>query len=303
MPTPSSVERLAREHSIEGARWRSGPGDFALLEIETGCCRAVLTPDGGQLCEWSPAGEREPVVFRSPHAAFVHGKAIRGGVPICFPWFGDHPTDRAKPAHGFARTREWQVAGLSRAEDDVRVRFRLAADETTRALWDAEFEADLEIVLGATATLRFELENRGSRPLDAEVALHTYLGVSHVEEIRIHGLERTRFLDKVDGGREKRQAGVPLTIRGEVDRVFLDTPTCVEVEDPGLARRIRIEKSGSLATVVWNPGAEKGARMGDVGGAWSRFVCVETAACGPHALHLPPGARATVTSRISVAPL
>jgi glucose-6-phosphate 1-epimerase len=298
-----SLDVLSRRFSPTGAVWRRGPGDLPFLDVETPRCRAVLTPYGGQLCEWTPAPRTEPVVWRSPRAVYAEGKAIRGGVPICFPWFGNHPSDAKRPAHGFARTRAWEIVEVADDDDDVVVRFRLVDDAATRSLWDATFAAGLEIALGSTLSLRFDVENRGRGPITAEVALHAYFGVGDVERIRIHGLERTRFLDKVDGGVERRQGDESLAIVGEVDRVFLDTPVACEIEDPVLDRRIRIEKSGSLATVVWNPGPEKAAAMADVGDAWPRFVCVETACCGPHALRLEPGERHAVEARISVADL
>jgi glucose-6-phosphate 1-epimerase len=295
-------ERLAADVSAAGARWIRGPGDLPFLAIDNERCRALFTPYGGQLCEWAPAAQAEPVVLRSPHAIHARGKAIRGGVPICFPWFGDHPRDRGKPAHGFARTREWQVAEVVIAEGGaIVVRMHLDADAETRALWRADFAAELAITLGESLALRFAVDDRGADAIELEVALHAYFGVGDVEAIRLHGLTSTRFVDKVDGGTEKTQGAEPLAIRGEVDRVFLGTSAPCEIEDPVLGRRIRIEKSGSLATVVWNPGAAKARTMADVGDAWPRFVCVETACVGPHAVRLEPGGRHVVEARVSVA--
>ncbi len=296
------LDVLARNFSADGARWESGPGGLPFLVVETNRCRARLTPYGGQLCEWTPAGQSTPVLFLSPRSAFAIGKAIRGGVPICFPWFGNHPSDTTKPAHGFARTRAWDVARVSRESDgDVRVALRLGSSTETRALWNAEFDASLRLSLGGALAMTFEVENTGRDEIAYEIALHSYFTVGDVERIRIHGLENTRFIDKVDGFREKIHGAEPLVLSGETDRVFLGTASTCVIEDPSLGRHVRIEKSGSLATVVWNPWREKAQAMADVGSdAWRDFVCVETANAGPHAVRLAAGARHATTARVSV---
>ena len=285
----------------EGVGWESGPGGVAFLVIGTERCHARLTPYGAQVCEWTPAGQQASALFLSPRATFAVGTSIRGGIPVCFPWFAAHPSDPTKPAHGFARTRIWEVAEVNRdGAGDVRAVLRLTSDAGTRAHWPFEFAASLTVTLGPSLAMTFEVENTGAGEAAYESALHTYLAVGDVETIRIHGLERTRFIDKVDGMRETRSDAAPLTLAGEIDRVFLDTRAPCTVEDPVLQRRIRVEKSHSLATVVWNPGAEKARAVSDIGDAWRRFVCVETANCGPHAVRLAPRARHAMTARIDV---
>jgi glucose-6-phosphate 1-epimerase len=279
-----------------------GPGGLAFLVVDTDRCRARLTTYGAQVCEWTPAGQRSAVLFLSPRAVFAPGKAIRGGVPLCFPWFAGHPTDPSKPSHGFARTRTWRVGDTTRDDaGDTRIALHLAPDEATRALWDAAFAATLTVTLGASLALRFEAENTGGAPIAYEIALHTYLAVGDVERARIRGLERTRYIDKVAGGRETTSGAEPLAFTGDTDRVFLDTAAACEVDDPVLGRRVIVEKQGSPVTVVWNPGREKGEGVPDIGEAWRHFVCVEAAACGPHAVHLAPGARHAIGTRIRVA--
>jgi glucose-6-phosphate 1-epimerase len=288
----------------EGVAWERGAGALPFLLIQTDRCRARLTPYGGQLCEWAPVGQAAPVLFLSPRSEFAAGRAIRGGVPICFPWFGAHPSDPTKPAHGFARVRTWQVADISRDHAEVRVALSLASDAGTRALWNAAFAASLTVSLGERLEMTAEIENTGDGIIAYELALHTYLAVGDVAAIRIRGLEGTRFVDKADGMKEKIGGAEPLAIVGETDRVYLDTTATCTVDDPVLRRRIRIAKQHALATVVWNPGPDKARSMPDIGEeTWRRFVCLETANCGPHAVRLPPGARHTISARIDVAPV
>jgi D-hexose-6-phosphate mutarotase len=280
-----------------------GPGGLPFLDVETPRCRARITSHGAQLCEWTPAGQSSPVVFLSPRAVFARDKAIRGGVPVCFPWFGAHPTDPAKPQHGFARTHAWQVESAGQdGQGDTRVVFRLVSGADTKALWDADFVARLTVVPGATLEMSLEVENASDQPFVYEAALHAYLAIGDIARVSVHGLENTRFLDKTDGQREKRSGDAPLVFDGEVDRTFLDTTASCTVDDPVLGRQIRIDKTRSQATVVWNPGSAKGRAMADLGDAWNRFVCVETANCGPHAIRLAPGACHTMTSRITATP-
>lgn len=289
---------------MDGVVWTDGPGGLPFLRVETDRCRARLTSYGAQLCEWMPAGE-SPVLYVSPHAMFAAGTAIRGGVPISFPWFASHPTAPSKPAHGFARTRTWEVIAVTReTTGDVRVVQRLEADDHTRALWGSTFTVSLTVSLGATLAMTVEVENVGHEAIAYELALHTYLAVGDVEAVSIRGLEGARFVDKVDGGKDKVAGHEPLRIVGETDRVFLDTTATCVVDDPVLARRLRVEKRGSHATVVWNPGCDRARTMRDIGeDGWRGFVCVETANVGPHAMRLAPGTSSAMTAQIEVMPL
>ncbi len=272
------------------------------LVFDTSRCRARVTAYGAQVCEWTPAGQASPVLFLSPRAVFARGTAIRGGVPLCFPWFGPHPTDPAKPAHGFARTSEWLLEEKAEGADGVvRLVFRLGTTAATRALWDADFVARLRITLDTRLQVALEVENSGAAAFVYQAALHNYLRVGDAAKTRVHGLEKTTFLDRTEGLRERVSGDGPLVFDGEVDRTFVNTTVSCTVDDPVLGRRIRVDKQGSATTVAWNPGEAKGKAMADLGEAWKHFVCVETANAGPNAVHLAPGARHTMTTIIGVA--
>jgi len=299
---PQPFDVLARDWIAPGARWERGPGDLPFLAVTTESCRARLTAYGAHLCEWTPAAHAPPVLFVSPRSAFAPGTAIRGGVPVCFPWFANHPTDPGKPSHGFARTRPWDVVRVTRDEGAGLVaELRLASDDRTRALWDAEFDARLTIALGSSLAMTFEVVNLGDREIAYEAALHSYFTVGDVERIAIGGLEGAAFIDKVDGMKRKVHGVAPLALTGETDRVFLDTAATCVIDDAELGRRIHVAKSGSMATVVWNPWRTRAETIADVGAdVWRRFVCVETANCGVHAIRLAPGARHTMAARVHV---
>lgn len=313
--TSQTLDDLNAHHTVAGAVWVAGPGG-PILEVNNEQCEARVSAYAAHVATWNPkiAGPDgralpRPGLFCSPKTLWGGGKAIRGGVPVCWPWFGgrtNDPNPHGKPsaAHGFARTRPWHVESVDLEDNGrVEVTFLLVSDDDTLAIWPHAFEARLVASLGVTLNLTLEVKNVDDTAFEYEAALHTYLTVSDVEKVKITGLEGTRFLDKVDGGKEKTLGTDALVLSGETDRVFLNTRTAVVVEDPGLQRTLRIEKTGSSATVVWNPWLVKASAMADLGGdAWRSFVCVEAANVQPAPVPLSPGATHAMTTRITVQP-
>jgi glucose-6-phosphate 1-epimerase len=249
--------------------------------------------------EPSQGSEQNDLLWVSERARWAPGVALRGGIPICFPWFGPHPTERTFPAHGFARTRTWALAGVTFAEGGrVRAELALASDDATAALYPHDFEARLAVTVGAELELSFVVSNRGPAPLSFEVALHTYLGVSDVAAIAIEGLAGSALVDKVAGGARRREGDEPVRIAGEVDRVYDSAGpiTLVDSARPSL----RIESSGAGSTVVWNPAPAKTATLGDMApDGYRRFVCIETGAIGDRRVTLAPGGRHELIVRYS----
>lgn len=238
------------------------------------------------------------LLFLSSRARFEPGQAIRGGVPVIFPWFGDDPLKAGRGAHGFARRKPWRLLEREERGGELRVLLELVEDAETLRLWPHRFCARLEAHFGADLRVRFEVLNTGDAPLRYEQALHTYLAVGDVRQVELRGLESARYLDKLDGCAEKPAAGAPLCFAGPVDRVYLDTDATCELIDATLARRLTIEKQGSRTTVVWNPWSQVAERMADLGDEWPRFVCVESANTGAHAIELAPGASHALVVRI-----
>ncbi|HEY4220550.1 MAG TPA: D-hexose-6-phosphate mutarotase [Myxococcota bacterium] len=309
-----TFEDLKRDFTIEGndsATWEKTPGGLSMLFIRTEQCEARVFAHGGHVAAWTPAGQR-PGLHLSPKSAFDPKKAIRGGIPICFPWFGNrsggHPARDAElksPAHGFVRTRAWHVDEVSLEENGrMRVVMSMHDDDETRALWDAAFQATVTATLGQTLQVSLAVKNTGTSDLEIEEALHTYLEVGDVNLVKIVGLEATQYIDKVDDFKEKTSGTTPLMLSGETDSIYLATKGTVTVDDPLLKRHIRVEKTGSTSTVVWNPWMVKATAMPDVGGdAWKSFVCVEAANVKPgHNISIPQGAVHTVSTRLTILP-
>ncbi len=240
------------------------------------------------------------MIFCSETSPYLPDKAIRGGVPICFPWFGPNSENSKLPQHGFARNAEWTVSNTGVNEDgSVAVAFSLNSSEATRALWNHEFEALYTITVGKELSLALMIANIGETAFKYEEALHTYLQVSDVRLITISGLERTGYLDKTEAGVRKETVESPLQLTGETDSVFLDTESACLLAD-GDSRKVLISKSGSRCTVVWNPWESKAEAMPDLsGGQWSRFVCIEAVNAGECAVSLLPGETHTISSVIA----
>lgn len=276
-------------------------GGLSRVRVNGARADAELYLQGGQLTRWQPHG-LAPVLFLSSRAAYAPGSAIRGGVPVIFPWFGPHPTDRQAPMHGFARTCPWRLVSSGPGADGaVVLELALDDDAATRRLWPPAFTLRYRVSVGETLHLALEVLNVSAAPFTFEVALHTYLAVGDVETAAITGLEDTAYIDKVDAFARKRHGAGPLRLTGETDRVFLGTRARCVVDDRVLGRRLVIDKTGSATTVVWNPGAARAREIADLEpDGWRRMLCVETANAADDAVTLPPGGRHVMTATLRV---
>jgi glucose-6-phosphate 1-epimerase len=253
------------------------------------------------VARWQPSSAEDPVLFMSAKSHFAAGKAIRGGVPLVFPWFADRTGGLQGGAHGFARTLEWEVVAAERRKDGVALSFKLLPNQTTRDLGFDHFVLVYEVVVGATLTLALAVENVGDSPLTFEEALHAYYSVSDVRQIEVSGLGDTDYLDRAENARRKHQGVGAIRFAGETDQLHLNTRSAVTISDPDWRRRIAIEKRGSESTVVWNPWIEKAARLADFGDEeWRHMVCVEPANAAENAVTLAPGARHTMGMTVRI---
>ncbi len=285
------LSHLQRDFSVGGRiRWRRNEHGLILAEIDAPEAGARLSLHGGQLLHWAPKGA-SPMLWCSPRARLRPGQAIRGGIPVCWPWFGSHPRRPDFPAHGFARTALWQPLVARANGGGVILTLALVRDAASFRFMPQRVEARLTLHIGRCLRLTLESRNPDCRPVRLSQALHAYFAVSHPQQVRLLGLDGRPYVDKVAGGRRAVQRG-PVVIRGETDRVFLQAPGPVILEDPGLGRRLHIHKTGSGSTVVWNPGAAKSAAMGDMGPeAWKGMLCIEAANALDDSRTLLPGER------------
>ena len=264
-----------------------GPGGLhALTLVADDGARAAVCLHGAHVLSWIPAGHEADRLFLSSRSEFREGTAIRGGVPISFPQFA---TQGPLPKHGFARVMRWELLSVARNTSTATATFRLEDSPETRAIWPHPFVAEMAVrVGGGSLALEFSVTNTGPAPFSFTAALHTYLRVGDVRRASVAGLQGTRYRDKVEGGDPVERAA-ELRIEGEVDRVYLDAPSVVEVREEG--RKLEVRGSGFPDVVVWNPGPEGAAKLADMEpDGHLRMLCVEAAAAGSP-VHLGPGER------------
>ncbi len=291
MPASTSIDSLNERFAIAGAlTFEVGSGGLVRAAAGGRPAEGHVYLQGAHVTHHRPSAQR-PLLFLSPRSRFAPGRAIRGGVPVIFPWFGAFPGHPQAPDHGFARTREWAVESVAPAGDgSVAITLALEADDATRATWPHEFRIRHRVVFGQRLEMTLEVENRSSHPFDFEEALHTYLLVGDVERVSVTGLGGSVYIDKTDGMRRKTLGAAQFGLNGTTDRVFLNARETCTITDPVLARRIAVEKTGSTTTVVWNPWQEKASTMADLGNdQWRSMLCVEAANAADNAVHLPSG--------------
>jgi glucose-6-phosphate 1-epimerase len=261
--------------------------------IDTGQAQAELFLQGAHLTSWIPAGHR-PVLFTSSRSFFAPGKAIRGGIPVIFPWFGPRGGGLPGPMHGYARISQWTLDS-TRLRDDGAVELHLSLPPV-----DA-LQLSFHLAIGARLEMELEVRNTSAETLTFEEAFHTYLAVSDVRQVLLTGLEGAEYLDKGDNFLRKRRPAEPMRIAQYTDQVHLNTTATCVLEDPGWARRIVVEKSGSATTVVWNPWSDKTPTLADMApDEWQRMLCVETANAAENAAAVAPGATHRMRSMIRV---
>lgn len=295
----SALSQLNSAHAIpEIVSFETGGGGLTRIAITTELAEAHIYLHGAHVTHFRPRGG-ESLLFLSTNSQFRPGKAIRGGIPIVFPWFGSRAGDPAAPQHGFARTLPWDVRSVAKhADGTVSLSLTLPASDASRRFLSNRFELLYEVTVGPSLDLSLHVRNTSKSELQFEEAFHTYLNVSDIHNTTIEGLAGRNFIDKVDGMKRKVQPAGTLRINGETDRVYLDTLDTVTVADG--SRHIVVSKDSSGSTVVWNPWEAKGRAMSDLGGdQWRRMLCIETANVADNAIKLAPGAQHSVRASMA----
>jgi len=253
--------------------------DLTLLQLDSGSCSATLSLLGGQLLSYQPYGQ-QPWLYMSPQAVFQPGKAIRGGVPVCWPWFGPHPDDSSAPAHGVARQQSWQLLAVEQDGDAFHVKLQ-------GPQWQG-LSVELHYTLADCLDMQLHTHNNSTQAHTISTALHSYLAVSDSRTISLGGLEDAVFEDKV-AARYSRMPAQPLQLQGEFDAIVYSEADVV-LSDPAWQRRLRVSRNGSASVVLWNPWQDKAARLADLPDqGWHDFVCIEASNAGEDSRLLQAG--------------
>lgn len=275
----ATTASLNQEYAIQKYLFfKQLPSGIILAQIDTPLATATVSLYGGQVLDWRPKHYENPVLWLSKLASFTPGKAIRGGVPICWPWFGTHPTSPQLPGHGYARISPWDVAATELMSGGaLRIRLTMQDTEMSLAHFPRSVRLTVQITVGEELTVELTTSNESNQDIVLTEGLHTYFKVSDVSAIQVLGLEGAQYVDLIRGNAIATQEG-PIRFDGELGRIFTNsTATCV-IEDPGLARRITVQKQGSLSTAVWNPWAQTAAKMADMDSIeWNEMTCLESA--------------------------
>jgi glucose-6-phosphate 1-epimerase len=290
----ATVPELDRRFGIPGiARVVEGNGGLAKVAITSPAAAGEMYLHGAHVTSWQPRDAVE-VLFMSSQSRWEDGRAIRGGIPICFPWFADKADDPSAPAHGFVRTKAWQLESVVRNGDAVTINMSTQSDTGTKKWWPADFHLLHRATFGFELRLELVVTNTGPTELRFEEALHTYFRVGQIEKVRLQGLDKSPYLDKTDLNREKTRQGA-VAIVSETDRVYLNTQQAIDLEDDSLNRHIHIAKTNSFTTVLWNPWVQKARNLADLGNdEWMHMVCVETSNVSDFAVKLAPGQEHTM---------
>jgi glucose-6-phosphate 1-epimerase len=299
-----NITELAERFSLPGVlAFQETPSGLIYADVTTPHATATIYLQGAHLTHWQPSvngSPQQPVIFLSRKSDLAPGKAIRGGVPIAFPWFAARHDGKAGPSHGFARIQNWTLAFAALAGDDLHLTFTLGPTELSRSLGYDHFRLVYQLTIGHSLTMRLTVGNDADSPLVFEEALHTYYSVADIHEVTLTGLEGTTYLDKMDHLQAKVQHGA-IAITSPTDRVYLNTSSTCLLHDPSFKRRISIAKTNSNTTVVWNPWESGAQKLPDLDPTeWHEFIAVETVNAAANSVTLAPGGTHTMQTRVTV---
>jgi glucose-6-phosphate 1-epimerase len=284
------IDELEDKFSIEGeVGFAELEENMVFITVSNKFADADICLYGAHITNFKPHKTIE-VLWMSPESKYQEGSPIRGGIPVCFPWFGPHKTDSAKPQHGFGRLMFWNVletASLPTGETLVRLQF--CSSEKTKNYWNYDFCAEMRIIVGKKLSATLKVTNTSAVQFEYTCALHSYYNLSSVEEIWIEGLQNTRYFNQLDGG-DYIQETPKLEIKQAETRHYYNTETDCIIHDPLFGRRIQVAKTGSKVTTVWNPGEETCSKIDDIpDDGFNTFVCIEAVNAFSDIIKLEPG--------------
>ncbi|MES2820187.1 MAG: D-hexose-6-phosphate mutarotase [Pseudomonadota bacterium] len=288
-------------------------GELACWRVRHAGAELLVAQQGAQVLSYRHDGQ-PPLIWLSEQAAYGRGQSVRGGVPVCWPWFGDlarnpaavrdlHPQDVPAPAHGLVRGLDWQLLGIDNTEGRVSLAFACLRPDTDLPGWPVGLELKLTIALDDRLTLDLTSHNRGIHAVTLSQALHSYFAVSDIRQVEVEGLAGSRYRDSLQDWRECSQEGA-LRFIGETDRLYLDLPPRLSILDRPWQRRITLEASGSRSAVVWNPWIDKARRLSQFDDdAWQGMLCIETANVLDDVRQLAPGQQHKLSVSLATEPL
>lgn len=261
------------------------PG-LPLLQISNQSCDAVIALQGAHLLEFS-LKDGTDLLWLSPNAIFAKNKAIRGGIPVCLPWFGVNRNDPSKPKHGFVRNQDWQLSAIHEPDaETTELVFSYTANKEDLTLFPHAFRAQLNLRLSQQIEIQLEVNNHSDSNTEFSWALHSYHPVDNLADVRVSGLSDLNYLDNLQGLKPVKQEG-DIRFHGEVDRVYESVAATQQIIS---TPHLTITGENCPTAIIWNPGAENAAAMADVGKEiHQQFICVERGAAFSNSWTLESG--------------
>jgi tagaturonate reductase len=285
-----------------GIRIIAAGGGLPAVEVTIDSATALVYLHGAHVAEWTPTGQK-PVLWMSEQGAFSPTAALRGGIPVCFPWFGPNLTDPAAPNHGWARISPWTLTAATLVDSDAHLTFELTGAHRDAAGTAQQLSLRYTVIIGDALTLSLTAHNDGDAAVSVEAAFHSYFAVGDARDTTVLGLADLPYLDRTLTPPTTRSSAQPVAFLGaEIDRIY-PMPRIVTIDDARNERSIRVGDTDAAQTVVWNPGSAKAAAMGDFGdGEWTSTVCVEACNVRDQAMVIAPAASRGMSVSITVAP-
>ena len=296
-----NIEQLNADYGIaDKAKFVEGKGGFPVIEINNEHARAVISLYAGQVLSYQPVNQTQDLMFVSDNAYYQTGKAMKGGSPVCWPWFGPDPENKGRSSHGFVRNRLWSMRSLSSTQDGAtKVTMGVVDTPETRQIWNYSFDLAIAITVGSSLTIELITHNTGENNFSITQALHSYFKVGDITKVQVLGLADKSYIDKVDDGKQKTQTGI-VSFTQECDRIYLDVPSELTIDDASLNRKIKVSTSNSKTAIVWNPWSEISANMADLADLdYQNFVCVETANAANEIIEVAAGSEYKMTANYS----
>jgi glucose-6-phosphate 1-epimerase len=297
-----NINQLNRVCGIpDHLKFMEGKGGFPFIVISNRSAKALISMYAGQILSFQPNDEHEDLLFLSQKSYYDEGKAIRGGIPVCWPWFGAASSDPQRPNHGFVRNSLWTVLGAEAVTYlETKVKLGVMESSKSEALWQQAFALELEISVGKSLNLELTTRNTGNDVFSITQAFHSYFQVGNIKQVKVLGLENSQYFDKLDKGVQKTQIGA-VTVSEEVDRIYTDVKKELIIDDLAFDRRILISSTGNNTAVVWNPWMETTAKMADLeDDDYQRFICVEAGNVATDVVQIPPGGKYSLQTNIQI---
>lgn len=285
------LDRMAQQLDATGVRL-SMREQLMMIEVENDFAKATITPHGACVLSFVPKSGNasgQDLLWVSEAAVYTGEKPVRGGIPVCWPWFGP-ASEPGLPAHGFVRNRVWHLDSVRNLDAGItEIILMLESDKTSLALWPHAFRLELKIEVGTELVMTLTTHNLNDHDIEVTEAFHSYFTVSDAESIQVEGLAPSFCYDKLTDADPVEQVDV-LEILPPIDSVFIDQVVPVKIKDVEFQRNICIEKGNARSTVVWNPGPEIIKGFSDMtNDAWTRMLCVEAGNVLQNAVWLPSG--------------